>query len=187
MRKTILWMLSILIIAQIAYAGVTNPLPTELNLFKGETGRFKFQVQTIASNRELECTPSLAAESPLVIEFDEEIMIIPAGTVRDIYGTVIVPDEIEFGAYEENFCVSCKPVQGISGTGVQIDTCDLPIKVNVVDERARDNMYVPPKETGLLLWQIVVLSVVLIAIALSLLYLWEKKHHLKRLAGKLKR
>ena len=109
MRKTILWILSILIISQIAYAGVTNPLPTELNLFKGESGRFKFQIQTVASNQEIKCDYSLAGESLLIVEFDPASITVPAGTVRDVYGTVTVPEELDFGTYEENFCISCRP------------------------------------------------------------------------------
>ncbi|MBW2965822.1 hypothetical protein KY342_01820 [Candidatus Woesearchaeota archaeon] len=145
MRKTILWILGILIIMQIAYAGVTNPLPTELNLYKGETGRFKFQIQTVASNQEIECVYRLAEESPLSVSFDPATIVVPAGTVRDVYGSVTAPRDLDFGTYEEEFCISCKPTQGTAGTSVQIETCDLPIKVNVVEERTRDNMYIPPR------------------------------------------
>ena len=181
MRKIMVWLLSILIVAQIVYAGVTNPLPTELNLFKGESGRFKFQIQTVASNKELECSYALAEESPLIVEFDPATIVVPAGTVRDVYGTVTVPGDLDFGTYEENFCISCKPTAGQAGTAVQIDTCDLPIKVNVVSERARDNMYVPPKETPFP-WQIIVIaSVILVIIALSVIYVWGKRRLLKKL------
>jgi hypothetical protein len=145
MKKIILWILGMLIIAQIAYAGVTNPLPAELNLLKGESGRFKFQIQTIAGNQELECVYNLEGESSLSVDFDPDKIIVPAGTVRDVYGTVTVPRDLDFGAYEEKFCISCKPTSGIAGAAVQIDTCNLPIRVNVVAERTRDNMYIPPK------------------------------------------
>ena len=121
MKKAILWILGILIISQLAYAGITNPLPTELNLYKGESGRFKFQVQTVASNQELECTPSLEGDSPLEIEFDEEVVIAPAGSVRDVYATVSVPNDVGFGTYEENFCLACKPTEGAAGADPERD------------------------------------------------------------------
>ncbi|MBW2985004.1 hypothetical protein KY361_07840 [Candidatus Woesearchaeota archaeon] len=181
MRKTILWVLSILIISQIAYAGVTNPLPTELNLFKGESGRFKFQIQTVASNQEIACTYDLAEESPLTVEFDPATIVVPAGTVRDVYGTVTVPEELDFGTYEENFCISCEPTSGQAGTSVAIDTCGLPIKVNVVSERARDNMYVPPKEAPISWQTVIIVAAILVVIALIVLYLWEKRHLVRRL------
>lgn len=186
MKRIIIWILSLLIIAQIAYAGVTNPLPTELNLLQGESGRFKFQIQTIASNQEIECISSLAGESPLIIEFDPAEIIVPAGTVREVRGTVTVPQNLEFGTYEEEFCISCSPTQGTAGAAVKIDTCDLPIKVNVVQERTRENMFIPPKPFPLI-WKVIIISAVLIIIALIWLYLWERKHHIKKLVRKKKK
>ncbi len=172
MKKTILWILGILMIAQIAYAGVTNPLPTELNLFRGETGRFKFQIQTVASNQELECLFYLSEESPLQVTFDPATIIVPAGTVRDVYGSVFVPRDLKFQTYEENFCISCAPTEGAAGTSVKIETCDLPIKVNVVQERTRDNMFVPPRPFPLYL-KILIGAGVLIAIII-VIYLIRK-------------
>ena len=178
MKKAILWILGILIISQIAYAGVTNPLPTELNLYRGETGRFKFQIQTVASNQEIECNYYLSEESPLLVTFDPATIIVPAGTVRDVYGSVEVAGDLDLGTYEENFCISCKPTQGAAGTSVQIETCDLPIKVNVVAERARDNMYVPPRPfplIGKVLIGIGVLIAVILVLYLVRKYLGKKK------------
>ncbi|MBW2980808.1 hypothetical protein KY360_05320 [Candidatus Woesearchaeota archaeon] len=185
MRKIILLMLGMLIISQIAYAGVTNPLPTELNLFKGESGRFKFQIQTVASNREVECNYRLAKESPLVVEFDPAGITVPAGTVREVRGTVSVPEEVDFGTYEEKFCISCRPTAGQTGTSVAIDTCDLPIKVNVVSERARDNMFVAPKPS-VFPWQaaVMVLLVLAVIIALVVVYVFGKRRLLRKLEKK---
>jgi len=174
MKKIMIWFLCMIVMMQIAFAGVTNPLPSELNLFKGESGRFKFQVQTVASNQEVECTASLAGESPLIVEFDPATIIVPAGTVRDVLGTVTVPDGVEYGTYEENFCISCAPTESLAGTSVKVDTCDLPIKVNVVSERARDNMYIPPKPFPLF-WKIVLIAAVVVIAAAIIILLLRKK------------
>lgn len=184
MRKLILWILGILIIAQIAYAGVTNPLPTELNLLKGESGRFKFQIQTIASNQEIECTYALAEESPLLVSFDPTEIIVPAGSIREVRGTVTVPKDLDFGTYEEKFCISCKPTEGTAGTSVAIDTCGLPIKVNVVSERTRDNMYVSPKPFPLI-GKVLIIAGILIAIIIY--YLWQRGYLVKRKAARKKK
>ena len=83
------------------------------------------------------------------VVFDPATIVVPAGTVRDVYGTVSVSNNLDFGTYEESFCISCKPTQGQTGAAVQIETCGLPIKVNVVTEEQREagkeNMYIPPK------------------------------------------
>ncbi len=64
---------------------------------------------------------------------------------------------------------------------MQIDTCDLPIKVNVVSERARDNLYVPPKEVPIPWQTVIIVAAILVVIALIVLYLWEKRHLVRRL------
>jgi hypothetical protein len=184
MKKTIIWILSLMILAQIVFAGVTNPLPTELNLMKGESGRFKFQIQTIASNQEVQCVSSLAEESPLLIEFDPDEIIVPASTVREVRGTVTVPDEIEFGTFQEEFCISCRPTEGAPGSSVSVDTCGLPLKVNVVQERTRDNMYIPPKP-GLsftaitIIVLIIIIAGVLIAVILRRMRKRQETHEAK--------
>jgi hypothetical protein len=178
MRKLILLVL-MLIGVQVAFAGVTNPLPTELNLLEGESGRFKFQVQAITSEQDLECTSSLKENSVLLVDFDPETIVVLAGTVKDIYGTVEVPKELGFGTFEENFCISCKPVTGMTGAAVMVETCNLPIKVNVVAERTRDNMYIPPKPFPLMtLVVIVVVGVLLLTIVF--LYIWNKKGSMQK-------
>ncbi len=182
-----LFLLGILILSQIAYAGVTNPLPTELNLMKGESGRFKFQIQTVASNQELECDYFQETESPLEVVFDPPHIVVPAGTVREVRGTVTVPKDVDFTTYEETFCISCKPVLGEAGTAVKIDTCGLPIKVNVVSEEQRDtgkeNMYVPPKPFPEIYKVIIIVGAAAIAIIVYyLLRLQQKKKPKKKKA-----
>jgi len=173
MKKILICTIMVLILSSIVFAGVTNPLPTELNLLKGESGRFKFQVQTITSDQEVECTSSLSEESIFTIDFDPSTITVPAGTVRDIYGTINVPKNLEYGTYEETFCLSCKPTQSSEGAAVLIETCNLPIKVNVVSERTRDNMYIPPKPFPL--YGKVLIGIGGLALIAAIIYLLERK------------
>lgn len=133
--------LTILLISN-ALAGVTNPLPAELNLKRGETGHFKFQVQAVASKEDISCIFEEIDMTPILIEFEESNAIIKAGEKRYIIGSAFVPKDVEFGSYEEKFCVKCQPVEKKEGNQVNIVTCGLPIKVNIVKERTRDNMKV---------------------------------------------
>ena len=173
MKRTILFILGILVLSQIAFAGVTNPLPTELNLLKGESGRFKFQIQTVASNQEIDCVYRLEKEFPLEVEFDPAEITVPAGAVRDVYGTVTVPGEVDFGIYEANFCISCEPSQGMGGTAVKVNTCDLPIKVNVVATRDKENMFIPPKPFEITIGMVIIALIVILIVAGIGYYLWR--------------
>ena len=170
--KKIMILFGILILSSFVYAGITNPLPTELNLLQGESGRFKFQIQTIASNQALECTASVVEGSILDVEFDDEVVTVPAGSIEEIKGSVSVSDNLDFGNYQAEFCVSCRPLSEDAGTAVMIDTCDLPIKVNVVESRDKGNMTVENvKEFPMT--TVIILGVIALAIILYLI--WTRK------------
>lgn len=177
MKRTILSIIILFVLCHTAMAGVTNPLPTELNLEKGETGRFKFQVQTITSNQELFCVPSFPDNSQLEVNFDEEEIIAPAGGIKEVTGDVKVPSDATFGSFEQRFCISCTPTSGESGTAVKIDTCDLPIKVNVVPEERREygleNMTIPEKPCPLWLKTLIIAAIIIFIALLA-------HHFLKR-------
>ncbi len=189
MKKIIFYGLVALFVVQFVSAGVTNPQPTELELMKTESGRFKFQIQTITNPSSILCTYSLEGDSPLIVEFDDDEVLVEANTKKYVYGTVTVPENIEqkisfdtqgYMVFEENFCVSCGSADGIAGASVQINTCDLPITVRVVSQRTRDNMYVPPKPLpapelpvpGII---IVSLIIVVIAIIASYVYVYRRR------------
>lgn len=181
--KTIAYLAILLILSSAALAGVTNPLPTELNLKPGESGRFKFQIQTVASNQELNCRYYLTEASVLSVKFDPAEIVVPAGTVREVYGTVKASRSLDYGAYAEKFCISCFPTSSPSGAAVAVETCDLPIKVNVVEERAKDNMYVPPKPFSAVLLLIVVLGIVTAGV-IGYSYLRHKKEQNRKIVLK---
>jgi hypothetical protein len=162
--KKIIFLLALLVLSSFALAGVTNPLPTELNLEKGENGRFKFQIQTVASNQELNCNYYLTGAAVFDVEFDPDTIIVPAGTVREVYGTVKVSRDMDYGNYQEEFCISCFPTDNPGGAAVAVETCGLPLNVNVVDERIGENMNIPPKPVPMLLILIIVAGVVLVGV-----------------------
>lgn len=198
MKKRILLSLIVLLyIIQIVHAGVTNPQPSELELMRGESGRFKFQIQTLTNPSGVLCTYSIVGEPALIITFDDDEKEVDANSKEYVYGTVTVPknitehlssDSLSLLFFEENFCVSCRNLVGYGGASVQINTCDLPINVRVVKERTRENMYIlplppPPMPAPKFpLTNLILISVVII-IAISLLvviiYRRRKSYHFK--------
>lgn len=176
--KLLLFPVIFIILLQTAFAGVTNPLPAEIELLKGESGRFKFQIQAIAHEETVECSYSMEnPESSLKVSFDEPSTIVQAGTVRDVYGTVKAPRSLDFGEYTEYFCVNCRAISPPPpGAQVQINVCSLPINVNVVKERTKDNMYIPEKPLPALFYpMITALAVILILIAIIVILLLKKR------------
>lgn len=174
--KIILYIIGILLLVHLVSAGVTNPLPTELDLLKGESGRFKFQIQTISSEQEVICTYHFSNEAPFSVEFDEEQVTVPAKSVKEVYGTVRVPRSLDLGTYQQEFCVSCDPTEDSAGASVQVETCNLPITVNVVQEREKDNMNIPSNPSFL---GIILVAIIIISIAALAFYLFERKQYHK--------
>jgi hypothetical protein len=164
-----------LLTASLVYAGVTNPLPPQLELLKGETGRFKFQVQNLNKPVALDCSFELEGTKNLDVTFDQSSGTINANDKSDFFGSVKAPDTI--GRYTQNFCVRCSPKSQESGASVKIDSCGLPINVNVVAQKTKENMRVEDRHDNKIIYVGVIALVVIIACILW--YYFRKKSHKK--------
>jgi len=166
LKRLIIFTLVFMLTLQFVLAGVTNPLPGEIELLKGESGRFKFQIQAVNRPTDIECTFNLEGDSPLIVEFDDATAFVEANSVKDFYGTVDVPRKLDYGKYTQSFCVECNPKDKLEGATVQIYSCGLPINVAVVKERTKNNMNVPgkPFDYALLVAVLVVAIIVIIII-----------------------
>ena len=120
-----------------------------------------------------------------LIEFDEEEMAVEGNSIKYFYGTVTPPDDdtrsegrlkpIEFGQYTQSFCVQCRKGAAAAGAAIQIITCSLPINVNVVEGRTKENMYITPKPIKIIHILIAVIIIILILIILVYLLHFLKK------------
>ncbi|MBW3004045.1 hypothetical protein KY337_05775 [Candidatus Woesearchaeota archaeon] len=175
--KKLITLLLVLLVAQFVFAGVTNPLPSELQLLKGESGRFKFQIQNINKPTAVECSLELEG-SFLDVEFDDDVVTVDANAISEFYGTVKAPKEL--GKYTQNFCVKCAPIDQASGAAVTVDSCGLPINVNVVLTKTRENMTVENKSSNML----PVIIVIIVLVVIFLLYWYMLRPKLKASAKK---
>lgn len=177
MKKINLLLIFILLLP-VVLAGVTNPLPTELELLKAEEGRFKFQIQNLNRPVPISCEFELQGDSPMKIEFDDDSVIVDANSKQDFLGTVKAPKT--YGRYVQEFCVRCIPVDEASGASVRIDSCGLPVAINVVSSRTIENMTVEN-----ILTQTWAIALVLVAVlALGMLVYKHEKHKIKNKLSK---
>ena len=184
MKKLIIVFFALIITTGLVMAAVSFPLPTEFELKKGETGRFKFQIQANNEDTDVKCSFSFQGDSPLKIDFDDKNPIVTKGTIKEIFGSVTAPTE--FGEYAQKFCVACTPASKDPGVSVAITTCDLPIKVKVVNERKKENLYVPAKESALN--PLIVLVALIIIVGLVVVnYFYHKPKAIKKQIKKKKR
>lgn len=182
MKKSSIFVIIIILFlmtASLVYAGVTNPLPPELELLKGETGRFKFQIQNLNKPVALDCTFELEGTKNLDVTFDQISGTINANDKSDFFGSVKAPDSM--GKYTQNFCVRCSPTSQESGASVKIDSCGLPINVNVVAEKTKENMQVEDKHDNKMIY---VGIIALVAIIAYLLMHYLRKKSSKKISKK---
>lgn len=174
-------------------AGVSHPLPSKFELMKGESGRFKFQIQNLGRSDSVVCTATLEDESLLIVEFDDEEMVLEGDSRRYFFGTVSVPEDyspesVSFNAesedYTQNFCIQCNPESTAAGASIQIRSCNLPINVVIVEARTRENMLVSPKPRPEIPAGLYIGAALLVVIIFVGLMLKKKKQTLKKVKKK---
>ncbi len=144
--------LFILLSFQTVFAlGVTRPVPHDVELMRGESADFTFQIQAVTSTEKIFCVYSLSGMGPLEVKFDSDEVIVDAGSKKDVYGTVTVPEDTVFDTYSGTLSVSCGAVQGedVSGSQVKSTIGGSPFSVNVVEVRGKGIKEIRPEEKGI--------------------------------------
>jgi len=141
MDKITLSIILLVLISQVVLAlGTSNPVPTNIEIAEGKSERFVYQVQ--AGDIPIICDEEVTESGGLEIEFDETEKIAASKESINVYGTVKAPPGIEGGKHIATFCVVCKPQEIIvegTGSSIEFRNCDLPINVEVVGQRTREN------------------------------------------------
>lgn len=163
--------------------GVTHP--TDMELKPGQSDRFKFEIQAVSHNSDVECSYKLDQKTVFDVIFDGQSPVaIPAKNVAVITGTVRVNETIAPGAYKRNIEVSCKDI--VSGAESQgsaaIGVYNIFFNVLVVGERTRENIYVNPAsekkfyESTSFMAAFIVLIISIIALAIYLVLRKKRKN-----------
>jgi hypothetical protein len=120
--------------------GVTRPVPYDIELMRGESARFTFQIQAVTSTDKTACSYSISSMEPLTIEFDENEVTVDAGSIKNVYGTVSVPADTPYKTYSGQLSVSCGAAieGGVSGSAVKTTIGSSPFTVNVVELRTTE-------------------------------------------------
>ncbi|MBS3149345.1 hypothetical protein J4455_01455 [Candidatus Woesearchaeota archaeon] len=176
MNKTITYIAIILVLMNFVVAGVVFPIP-DLELKPGESGRFQF---LITGSPPLKCTVNPDHKTPLNVEFDNMEVIIESQS-QPYFGTITAPKDTKYGKYTETFCVSCEALGEGGGSSLRQSFCDVPINVEVVGERTKENIQFPekPKEKIDAI-AIIGLIVLIILIIVLILFGIKKPRNIKK-------
>lgn len=174
MKKIIILIALSLILVESSLASSSIIYPLELQLKPGDTGRFNFGIK---SDYAIHCRFSNEHKTNLIIRFDQDEGDID--NTKMFNGNVKVPENLIYGYYEESLCVFCEKInENVAGSVVKEENCGIPISVNVVEERTKENYYVAEKAINekkdyLLYFAAIVL--ILTGVIVTLLYIKKKK------------
>ncbi len=155
--------------------GVTRPVPHDVELMRGESADFTFQIQAVTSTEKISCVYFLSDMRPLEVKFDSDEVIIDAGSKKDVYGTVTVPENTPFDTYSGTLSVSCGAVSQGDSSGSQVRTTigGSPFSVNVVEVREKGIKEIRPEEKGIST-EIIILIIITVILIIGAYY-WLNK------------
>jgi hypothetical protein len=131
---------------------ISQPLPTNITVKRGESLPFRFEIQAINSNDDFLCTYSINGLNSLKISFNDEITVVKARNITQIHGILEIPDISPIKEYNGNLAVSCSPVNGNTGSAIT-QNIGFSFKVNVVTGENKNNHYMEiiPVITGIVI------------------------------------
>jgi hypothetical protein len=152
--------------------------PNELELMNNEAGRISFSVQLVQMETST-CRFSIEGIEPLTWELDKGNEItFEAGSINHLYGTISVPKDAEERLYEGKIKVQCVPHVELEGSGSRItQSMNVPIKVNVVNNRTKENLFVPPKPAD---WFLVIIIIAVVAVIIISMVVYNVRRRNKK-------
>jgi len=172
----IIFLTTLLSVQIVSSLGLTRPT-SGISLLRGDSTTFSFQIQAVTSTNDQSCSYSVTGMDPLVISFDENEVIVKAGEVENIYGTVSVPEDAEMKKYTGEIVVRCKPQIGeVSGSVIQ-RTMISDFAVGVVEtEEEREIRRVPEERMPSAIRNLPIIIVIIILIILVIGgYYWSER------------
>jgi len=156
--------------------GVTRPIPYDIELMRGESANFVFEIQAITSPDKIICSYSANNLEPLIIKFDQKEVRIEPGKIQKIYGQVTVPNDAPYGTYSGTISVSCGALteEGGSGSVVKTTIGGSPFNVKVVEFREGEIKTVTIPETKKSYLGIIIIITLLI-IVIGVYYYFKSK------------
>jgi hypothetical protein len=158
--------------------GVTRPAPYDIQLMKGESAGFVFEIQAVTSTERQACSYSISGMAPLQVAFEENEALVDAGAIKQVYGTVTAPEDAEIKTYSGTLSVSCGAFSEgqVSGSAVKTTVGGSPFNVKVVEERSQEIRNVAPPEPGFDYTTIIIIIAVIIIVAIAAGVYYKRKH-----------
>ncbi|MDI6826521.1 MAG: hypothetical protein QMD36_05060 [Candidatus Aenigmarchaeota archaeon] len=172
----IIFLTLLMTIQTVSSLGVTQPIPIDLKLLRGDAARFYFEIQATMDSKQY-CTYSVTGLDPLVISFDKKEVVVNAGDIKNIYGTVSVPIDAPIKTYDGTLIVSCKPHVELEASGSVIQqTMGVKFVIDVIEKlEERVVREIPEKEKPKVSPLSLILLIIVLILSIVGFYLTRKK------------
>jgi|TARA_B100002003_G_C14007049_1_gene485989 hypothetical protein len=160
--KVVVYFLMMIFLVSLVFGSYAVSSPTKVVVEQGNFGGFDFQVQAYTSEDDLICNYDIE-DNPFEIVFDGVNVNKKSTTV--VYGKVFASKEINVGNYNYEFCVSCVPVESLSGASANIRFCGIGLDIEVL----------PSSKEMMSPLQVSFVGIVLIIVFFILYFLFKKK------------
>lgn len=168
----------LLSIQTIRSMSLSEPIPVDLKMIRGDSARFYFFIGTAGSGTRQFCSYTINGMEPLIITLDENKITMNPDENKRIYGTISVPDDAPIKTYTGKLAVDCKPdlKESESGGSMITNSMGTQFKVDVVgkqEERIIQN--IPEKEKPKVSPIILILIIIILILAIVGFYFSRKK------------
>jgi hypothetical protein len=158
--------------------GVTQPILEKSTMLKGDSSRFYFEIQAVGYTYKQSCVWSLSGMDPLKVNFDEMSVLVNAGEIKKVYGTVSIPSDAPTKTYTGWLSVTCEPYVEVSGGSSIKKTANVPFVVNVVEvlEKQAEQKLPTEEEQKPTIHLLPILAIIILVIlVICLVYRLNKK------------
>jgi len=157
--------------------GVTQPILEKSTMLKGDSSRFYFEIQAVGYTYKQSCAWSLSGMDPLKVDFDQTSVVVNAGEIKKIYGTVSVPADAPIKNYIGWLSVTCEPYAEVSGGSTIKKTTPVPFVINVVEvmEKQAEQKLPTEEEQKPTIHLLPILAIIILVILVICLVYWLNK------------
>jgi hypothetical protein len=179
-------LLTLFTIPVVKSLGITGAIPSDIRMLRGDSAEIKFQVQAISSLSDVSCTIDTEDFEPIIFNFKDTPVKVPAGTAKYVYGTVTIPNNAEIKTYSGKIYAKCSPDIESEGSGSVItQTMGAKYSLQVVATEAERNIRpltrtISEEETKAIPTSTVITVIIILILVAIVVYAWLKRNKKKK-------
>lgn len=156
---------------------VTEPIPVGIRTVRGENQRFYFQIQNMHATNSLTCSYSITGIDTILVNPSEGTVTVDVNEIKNVYGTVSVPENAEIKSYNGQLSVKCSSSGVTEGTGSAVQPgMNVRFFVDVLSTQPEGPTPYIPSEKPIPTYNLGMIMLITIIIVLVVgIYFWSER------------